>query len=276
MGGPIVQPEPEEDETAQDASVQPRAWIPFRQIVPNLITILAICAGMTGIRLAFEGRFELAVLMILGAAFLDGIDGRIARMLKGQSRFGAEMDSLADIVNFGVAPGLVLYAYTLHEAGAFGWIAALLYATTCALRLARFNTMLDDPNRPKWQTAYFVGVPAPAGAGLALFPAYLGFVGPDTGYPQLSAGFSAVYLVVIGGLMASQIPTWSGKTIAVRVRRDYVAPVILVLVAYVALLSSYLWQTLVFTGLAYLVSIGFSVRSYRRRARKEAMALDGD
>ena len=142
---------------------------------------------MTGMRLAFEGRFELAVAMVLGAAFLDGIDGRIARLLKGQSRFGAEMDSLADIVNFGVAPGLVLYAYMLNDAGSFGWIAALLYASACALRLARFNTMLDDPKRPKWHSAFFVGVPAPAGAGLAMLPLYGSFIGLDLGLPKLSA-----------------------------------------------------------------------------------------
>ena len=164
-----------------------RRRVPFRHIVPNLITILAICAGMTGVRLAFEGRFELAVAMVLGAAFLDGIDGRVARLLKGQSRFGAEMDSLADIVNFGVAPGLVLYAYMLNDAGSFGWIAALLYASACALRLARFNTMLDDPKRPKWQSAFFVGVPAPAGAGLAMLPLYLSFVGLDLGLPKVTA-----------------------------------------------------------------------------------------
>ena len=141
--------------------------IPIRHIVPNVITILSICAGMTGIRYAFEGRFELAVVLVLGAAFLDGIDGRIARFVNGQSRFGAEMDSLADVVNFGVAPALLLYAYTLHDAGAVGWIAALLYASGSALRLARFNTMLDEPNKPAWKSAFFTGVPAPAGAALA-------------------------------------------------------------------------------------------------------------
>lgn len=124
--------------------------IPIRFIIPNLITVLAICAGLTGIRLAFESRFELAVSAVLLAAFLDGIDGRIARMMKGSSKFGAQMDSLADIVNFGVAPALVLYAFLLDQARSIGWIAALLYCIACCLRLARFNVMLEMPDTPAW------------------------------------------------------------------------------------------------------------------------------
>ncbi|KQT88382.1 phosphatidylcholine/phosphatidylserine synthase [Aurantimonas sp. Leaf443] len=251
-----------------------RRRIPFRHIVPNVITLLSICAGMTGIRLAFEGRFEFAVLMVLGAALLDGIDGRIARLLKGQSRFGAEMDSLADIVNFGVAPGLVLYAHTLHEARSVGWIAALLYASACALRLARFNTMLDDPNRPKWHGAFFVGVPAPAGAGLALLPVYLSFSGVDLGLPEFTASMTALYIVVIGLLMASRLPTWSGKGAGIRVARDWAIPIILGVVLYVAVLVSFFWETLSLTALAYFVAIPFSVRAFSRRARREAASED--
>jgi CDP-diacylglycerol--serine O-phosphatidyltransferase len=264
------------DQAEPDAAEAPvtRRGIPFRHIVPNLITILAICAGMTGMRLAFEGRFEFAVGMVIGAALLDGIDGRIARLLKGQSRFGAEMDSLADIVNFGVVPGMVLYAYTLHEAGSAGWIAALLFSATCALRLARFNTMLDGPKRPEWQSAFFTGVPAPAGAGLALFPMYLSFMGVDLGRPVLTAGLSAAYLLLVGFLMASRIPTWSGKTIGMPLRRDLVIPVILGLVLYVVLLTSFLWHTLTATVIAYFIAMIFSVRQYRRLARQDAAGTD--
>src|ERR1044072_1736717 len=142
--------------------------IPRRMLVPNLVTVLAICAGLSGIRLAFEHRFEIAVAMVLFAAFLDGLDGRIARRLKAQSKFGAQMDSLADFVNFGVAPALVLYAYLLDRAGSIGWIAALLFALACALRRGRFNVLADDTDQPAWQTEYFVGVPAPAGAVLVM------------------------------------------------------------------------------------------------------------
>jgi CDP-diacylglycerol--serine O-phosphatidyltransferase len=265
---------PIETEDASEAVPEPavRRRIPFRHIVPNLITILSICAGMTGMRLAFEGRFELAVGMVIGAALLDGIDGRIARLLKGQSRFGAEMDSLADIVNFGVVPGMVLYAHSLREAGSAGWIAALLFAATCALRLARFNTMLDGPKRPEWQSAFFTGVPAPAGAGLAMLPLYLSFTGIDLGSPKATALLSAAYLLVIGFLMASRIPTWSGKTIGVQISREFVIPVILVLVLYVVLLVSFLWQTLSATAIAYFIGMIFSVRSFRRQARADREA----
>ncbi|RFC61931.1 phosphatidylcholine/phosphatidylserine synthase [Fulvimarina endophytica] len=260
---PFAPGEPDDDDGRS------RRRIPFRQIVPNLVTILAICAGMTGVRLAFEGRYELAVGMILGAAVLDGIDGRIARFLKGQSRFGAEMDSLADIVNFGLAPGLILYSYILADAGAFGWICALLYTSGCALRLARFNTMLDDPNRPKWHGAFFVGVPAPAGAGLALLPMYVGFLGPDLGVPEFTAGVSAIYLVFVGLLMSSRIPTWSGKGAGLRIPRTYAIPVILALVLYIATLISFFWATLTVTALVYFCSIPLAWREFRKREARE-------
>src|SRR5262245_9091021 len=151
--------------------------IPVRTLVPNLITLLALCAGLTGIRLAIEGRLEWALAAIVFAALLDGIDGRVARMLKGTSRFGAELDSLADFVNFGVAPALILYLWGLHELRSAGWIAALVLAICAGLRLARFNVMLDDPNRPAWAANFFVGMPAPAGALTALLPIYLSFLG---------------------------------------------------------------------------------------------------
>ena len=254
----------------------PRSRIPVRHIVPNLITILSICAGMTGIRYAFEGRFELAVVLVLGAAFLDGIDGRIARLVNGQSRFGAEMDSLADVVNFGVAPALLLYAFTLHDAGAIGWIAALLYAAGSALRLARFNTMLDEPNRPPWKSAYFVGVPAPAGAALALFPFYVGFSGEVMFFPALTAIFSAIYLVVVGLLMASRIPTYSGKTISIPVRRDLAVPLILGVVLYITLLVAYTWPTLTISVFVYFATIPLSIRSYRRQEALHARRVAAD
>src|SRR5918911_492278 len=134
--------------------------VPFRVIAPNLITVMALCLGLTAIRLAYDGRIEPAVIMIVVAAALDGIDGRVARLLKGTSRFGAELDSLSDFVNFGVAPALILYSFVLGQLRAAGWIAALVFAIAAGLRLARFNAMLDDPHRPEWQKNFFVGMPA--------------------------------------------------------------------------------------------------------------------
>ena len=139
--------------------------------------MLAICAGLTAIRLSTEGRMELAVAAIVFAAVLDGLDGRVARMIKGQSKFGAELDSLADFVNFGVAPGLILYFWQLHELNNGGWIAAMVFAISGGLRLARFNATMDDPNKPAFAANFFTGVPAPAGAITVLLPIYLAFLG---------------------------------------------------------------------------------------------------
>src|SRR5262245_37319408 len=181
--------------------------IPVRTLVPNLITLLALCAGITAIRLAVEGKLEWAVAAIVFAAALDGIDGRLARMLKGTSRFGAELDSLADFVNFGVAPALMLYFWGLREFGDLGWIAGLVFAISTGLRLARFNVMVDDPNKPAWAAKFFTGVPAPAGAIIVLLPIYLSFLG----VPRLpgTAHFTLVYTFAIAVLMVSRLPVFS-------------------------------------------------------------------
>ncbi|GAB4349667.1 MAG: CDP-diacylglycerol--serine O-phosphatidyltransferase [Oricola sp.] len=242
--------------------------IPLRFVLPNIITVLAICAGMTGVRLAFELRFDDAVAMVLLAAFLDGVDGRVARLVKGTSKFGAQMDSLADIVNFGVAPALVLYAFVLDEARSLGWIAALLYAIACGLRLARFNVMMESKDSPKWQSAYFVGVPAPAGAFLVLLPVYLGFLGiaPDSYY----ATAVSVYTVIVAFLLVSNLPVWSGKTLGSRIPRGSVIPLILGVVFYVAMLATFTWETLTLSVVAYLAFLPFSLRMWRRQAAAEA------
>ncbi len=202
-----------EQKAQNDAARGPKLrQIPLRLVVPNLITILAICAGLTGIRLAFENRYELAVGMVLFAAFLDGIDGRVARMMKATSKFGAQMDSLADIVNFGVAPALVLYVFLLDQARSLGWIAALVYAIAAGLRLARFNVMDERETKAAWQSEYFVGVPAPAGALLVLLPVYLGFLGlPPTAY---FAYFGAAYTALIAFLLISRLPVWSESPVS--------------------------------------------------------------
>src|SRR6204780_505899 len=151
--------------------------IPVRTLVPNVITLLALCAGLTSIRMAFENRYVLALAAIVFAAILDGIDGRLARLLKGSSRFGADLDSLADFVNFGVAPALILYFWGLHDLKSAGWIAAMVFAICASLRLARFNVMIEDPDRPAWTSNFFVGVPAPAGAITVLLPIYAVLLG---------------------------------------------------------------------------------------------------
>lgn len=245
--------------------------VPLRMVVPNLVTVLAICAGLSGVRLAFEGRFEVAVTMVLLAALLDAIDGRLARMLKATSRFGAEMDSLADVINFGAAPALVLYAFLLDQAGAIGWIAALLFTIACCLRLARFNVMLAEPDPAAWKADYFVGVPAPAGALLVLLPVYLGILGVPLG--PVSAIVASIFTVGIALLLVSRLPVYSGKS-DLRVRRDIVMPLMLLSVLYVALLFSYTWLTLTATALIYLAALPFSARAYLRRERRGEAAAE--
>jgi CDP-diacylglycerol---serine O-phosphatidyltransferase len=236
--------------------------VPFRVIAPNLITLLALCLGLTAIRLAYEERLELAIYAILVAAFLDGIDGRVARLLKGATRFGAELDSLSDFVNFGVAPALVLYSFSLHEMGGMGWIVALVFAIASCLRLARFNAMLEDPHRPEWQKNFFVGVPAPAGAIAALLPIYLHFVGipiVDAASPVV-----AVFLLAMAFLMVSTVPTYSGKKVGARVPRSWVLPLFVLSVAVAGLLLTFTFEMLALTTLAYLACIPFSAARYRR------------
>lgn len=245
--------------------------IPVRTMVPNLITLLALCAGLTAIRFTIEGKLEWAVGAIVFAATLDGIDGRVARLLKGTSRFGAELDSLADFVNFGVAPGLILYFWGLHELGNAGWIAAMVFAICAGLRLARFNVMIDDPNRPAWAANFFVGMPAPAGAITVLLPIYVHFLG----MPRLAfvAPVILFYTLVIAFLMVSRLPVFSGKRVGKRVAPEMVLPMFVVVVLIFALLIAYPWVMLTIATVGYLASLPFGFMSYRNHLRKAADAM---
>jgi CDP-diacylglycerol--serine O-phosphatidyltransferase len=245
--------------------------IPVRTLLPNLITLLALCAGLTSIRLAVESRLDLALAAIVFAALLDGIDGRIARMLKGTSRFGAELDSLADFVNFGVAPALILYFWGLQELKSAGWIAALVFAICAALRLARFNVMIDDPNQPAWAGNFFTGIPAPAGAITVLLPIYLNFLGVSNGLVTIWITF--LYTLTIALLMVSRLPVFSGKRVGKRVPPDMVLLVFVVVVLFFALLISYPWAVLTIGTLAYLGCLPLGWLSYREHQRKDAVAF---
>ena len=244
--------------------------IPVRVLLPNLITLLALCAGLTAMRMAVEGNMQLALAAIVFAALLDGIDGRIARMLKGTSRFGAELDSLADFVNFGVAPALILYFWGLQELKSAGWIAALVFAICAALRLARFNVMIDEPNQPIWAGNFFTGIPAPAGAISVLLPIYLNLLGAPTGLVVVWLTF--LYTLAIALLMVSRLPVFSGKRVGKRVPPEMVLPVFVVVVLFFALLISYPWQVLSIGTLAYLACLPLGWLSYRNYQRKDAQA----
>ncbi len=240
--------------------------IPVRMLVPNVITLLAICAGLTAIRLSTEGRMELAVGAIVIAAVLDGVDGRVARMIKGQSKFGAELDSLADFVNFGVAPGLILYFWQLSDLRNVGWIAAMMFAISGGLRLARFNATMDDPNKPAFAANYFTGVPAPAGAITVLLPVFLSFIG----LPQPPAVITAAFTLLIAFLMVSRLPVFSGKAARMRVPPELVLPVFVGVILFVALAVSYPWYILSAGSVLYLFSLPAGWKSYRDQQRKAA------
>ncbi len=242
--------------------------IPIRLLVPNVITLLAICAGLTAIRMSIEGRTELALGLIVFAAILDGVDGRVARMIKGQSRFGAELDSLADFVNFGVAPALILYFWQLHDLNNVGWIASMIFAISGGLRLARFNATMDDPNKPAFAANFFTGVPAPLGALCVLLPMYLVLIG----LPQLPATLTAFYTLLMAFLMVSRLPVFSGKTIGGKVEREMVLPVVVLVVLVIAILISYPWHLLSGGSLLYLICLPLGWMSYREHQRKARLA----
>jgi CDP-diacylglycerol---serine O-phosphatidyltransferase len=242
-----------------------RRKIPVRMLVPSFFTLLSLCAGLTAIRMAIEGRFELAVAFVVAAGLLDAVDGRAARWLQAQSRFGAELDSLADFVNFGVAPGLIVYTWAFSTLKGFGWITVLVFAAAMGLRLARFNSMLDV-DKPKWKNNYFTGMPAPAGAITVLLPLYIEFSGlfPVHAMPLPIA----LYTLAMAGLLVSTIPTFSGKNLSGPIRWEYVLPILVGVALVIALLFSYPFETLVVITLAYLAMIPFSFRRYQQQTRE--------
>lgn len=234
-------------------------------LVPNLFTILGLCAGLTGIRYALDGRWELAVTFIVVAGVFDGLDGRSARMLKLTSKLGAELDSLADFLSFGVAPAVIVYLWTLRDVQGFGWALAMLFATCCALRLARFNSELEVPDRPRWTLHFFTGIPAPAAAGLTLLPMMLSFAQA----PEFVRGWwlNAALMLFVACMMVSRVPTFSIKRL--RVRRDLVLPTLLGCGLVIAFAVAQPWLILSLVGLAYLGAIPFGIMSARRMRQEE-------
>ena len=227
---------------------------PVLHFVPNMFTILGLCAGMTGMRFAFDGRWQVAVAFLIAAAIFDGLDGRSARLLKMTSKLGEQLDSLADFISFGVAPAVIVYLWVLSDVRGFGWAVALVFATCCALRLARFNAELDTPERPPWALYYFTGVPAPAAAGLAVLPMMASFVvGPELMRHWL---LNAAVLLVVAVLMVSRVPTFSVKRL--RIKPTLVIPSLIMGVFVTVLLVTEVWLMLSLLGVVYLGSIPVS------------------
>jgi CDP-diacylglycerol---serine O-phosphatidyltransferase len=249
----------------------------FNRIIPNLLTMMGLCAGLTSMRFALEGRFGAAAAAIMIAAVIDGLDGRLARLLKATSRFGAEFDSLSDFLCFGVAPAFVLYLWSLQRGGAYGYAPCVVFAVCMALRLARFNASLDSAPRPAYAYNFFTGVPAPAGAGLVLFPLFLGLEAQSLGLEWLEtlARQPVLCTLVLLGtalMLVSTLPIWSFKNF--KVPTQYVLPLLLGACAYVAVLIADPWAALAVAGLIYLGMVPLSVRSFRRLRREAETSRD--
>jgi len=233
---------------------------------------MALCFGLTGVRFAIGGEWEKALAAIIGAGVLDGMDGRIARLLRAQSRFGAELDSLSDNIAFGTAPALILYLWSLQAAPKFGWVVALALAVGCALRLARFNAGIDSDDQPHKSAGFNTGVPAPAGAGLAFVPVYLWLITANDWFRHWTVVMPWTLFIAL--LMISSVPTYSWTSI--RVRRSWR----LLALAGVALLGAALvtvpWITLLLVSVLYLAIVPFSVASYAKvRQRRASRAVRG-
>jgi CDP-diacylglycerol---serine O-phosphatidyltransferase len=247
--------------------VRPIGSLSLNRMIPNILTLLALCAGMTAIRFALTGKYESATVAIMLAAVLDGIDGRIARLLKGTSPFGAQLDSLSDFVSFGAAPAMMLYLWTMSQLQTFGWPVVLLFAVCSAMRLARFNTLIGA-ELPPYAYNFFTGVPTPAAAMLAMIPMFLTFEFGDTFFR--SPYLNGIVVATVAALMVSRVPTFAFKRVHLPI--EWWPPALLVIGGLVAFLTTEPWATLLALEALYVASIPLSIRSYRR-LRRAAEAL---
>ena len=236
----------------------------FNTMIPNILTMLALCAGMTAMRFGLDEKWEEAILSLTIAAILDSLDGRIARALRGTSKFGAELDSLSDFICFGVTPALLLYLWTMKTAGQWGWVLVLLFSVCCALRLARFNTDIEEPEPPSWTKNYFTGVPVPAGAGLVLLPMVISF---QTDFDVIRQPFFvAIFIFTVSGLLVSRLPTYSFKSIRIQHRFRLLTMLVVGFIA--ALAVSTPWLTLTIILILYIISFPFGFKSYKKQEAK--------
>ncbi len=239
--------------------------LPFRKIAPNIVTLLALCAGVTSIRYSIQMNWEKAVICVFIAAFFDLLDGRVARMLKGSTKFGAELDSLSDCISFGVAPAIMIYQWTMFDLPKFGWFFCLLLTVGMAMRLARFNTMLEDEPQPEYWAHFFVGVPAPAAAALVMMPIMISFDFPEYNWFFKSDAFCAVLLVLVTFLMVSRIPTFSTKKL--KVPMCLMMPMMLVVALFASFIITQPWVTLGVMTLLYAFSIPLGVWVFLREKK---------
>ena len=248
-----------------------RQIFPRRTMIPNVMTLIALCLGLTAIRLALVGDYKIATACIIAAAMIDMVDGRLARLLKAESPMGAQLDSLSDFVNFGIAPILMIYLWGLSDDGRTGWTAVLVYSVCCALRLARFNVAHEDEGeQPAWQRKFFVGVPSPSAAGLIMLPMLLANA-EIIDLRDVAPIVIWLVLIIVGLLMVSRLPTFSGRSLAGNVRRDFVLPFMLGVGFLAIMLSTFPWHALVGLGIAYIISLPVSwwqMRQHLHATRK--------
>ena len=251
-------------------SKQKLTGTPFRKLLPSMLTMMALCSGVTSIRVAIHDQWSKAVICIFLAALFDGLDGRVARFLKASTKFGAELDSLSDFVSFGVAPAILMYQWALADFPRFGWLFSLLFAMGMALRLARFNTMLEEDNQPAYWSHYFVGVPAPAAAAMAIMPVLVCFDFPEFEPVLRSKIFCTILLSVVSFLMVSRIPTISIKK--TKVQNYMLLPLMLFVVIFINFMISQPWLTLGLMICLYIIFIPIGVVKFwieRHRYYKE-------
>jgi CDP-diacylglycerol--serine O-phosphatidyltransferase len=245
-----------------------RRGIPLRGIVPNAVTTLALCFGLTGVRFGIGGEWEKAIICIFVAGVLDGMDGRIARLLRAESRFGAELDSLSDVIAFGVSPAVVLFLWSLSYVPRYGWVIALAHAACCALRLARYNALIDADDQPRKKAGFLTGVPAPAGAALALLPVLLWLA---TGLEIFRSTYVvAPWTILVAFLMISGLATYGWTSF--RLRREFRLPALLLVGLLGAALINDPWLTLSLLVILYAVSIPFGINSYRKVLKRQRAA----
>jgi len=252
------------------ASTDPhdRGRFPVRRLIPNAVTLLALSLGLTAMRLGLDGRYELAMLCIVLAGMLDAIDGRLARLLRAESPLGAQLDSLTDFINFGVAPVFLVYLWALQATGRFGWAVILFFSICCALRLARFNVAMEEPDRPAWKMRFFTGVPSPAAGGLVMLPMFL--QAADLRMTENDVPLVLVNITVVALLMVSRIPTISGKGLSPTIRRDMVLPIMLLVGAVAVLIFTFPWVALSLVCLIYYLLLPYGWFSYRRLAARRS------
>ncbi len=247
-------------------SKQKLTEVPFRKLAPNMVTMMALCSGVTSIRYAIQDDWVKAVICIFLAALFDGLDGRVARLLKASSKFGAELDSLSDFVSFGVAPAILMYRWSLYDLPRFGWLFCLIFAMGMAMRLARFNTMLEDEEQPEYWSHYFVGVPAPAAAALAIMPILITFDFPETEFVLRSNLFGSILMCLVAFLMVSRIPTISLKK--TKVQTCMLLPLMLFAVLFINFMLTQPWLTLGVMTCLYALSIPLGIAKFIHDKRK--------